>query len=309
MRKYDSQKSAIIKKITDFSANSRQLSGISTPSRIKTLAEQIISSLRRIEYVKTLDQRRIPADRQDPRSPLFDPLKAAVLLRNAGDLDEAIWIVFLGTHFGKHAVDGWRLSRDIYGAFGTRPNWTWSEITGNRAAFSTWTRRNLPGLLNDGVSRRFSNHRKYESRKPDAIESVLLSYVDTVTAHGDHRGWITTAHQKVGQNPVEAFDWLYNEMGTVHRFGRLGTFDFLTMIGKLDLFPIEPGFAYLQGATGPLRGARLLLDNNPTSNTSAQTLERVLADLDNHLGAGKQVLEDSLCNWQKSPDQYVYFKG
>jgi len=81
------------------------------------------------------------------------------------------------------------------------------------------------------------------------------------------------------------------------------------MVGKLGLLPITPGKTYLDGATGPLRGARLLVDNNATSNTSIDRLESILKSLDLSLNVGKQVLEDSLCNWQKSPTRYIYFNG
>ena len=98
-------------------------------------------------------------------------------------------------------------------------------------------------------------------------------------------------------------------MKDVYGFGRLGNFDFLTMIGKLHLAPIEPGSVYLQGATGPLAGAKLLFHGNRAFPTGAKRLGDRVDGLDSYLNVGKQVLEDSLCNWQKSPHRYVYFKG
>ncbi len=301
--------SALAKTLSEFSKNTIALSGLSTPARLASLSRQILSSIRRIEYVRHLNSLKLSAHRSDPASPIFDPLKAAVLEGRAGRHDEAIWLVFLGTHFGKHSQDGWRLTRDIYGAFNTRAPWSWAEISREPDLFRKWARNSLGALLSDGVSRRFSNHRKYESRKPGAIADVLLSYVELVNSYGDHRGWVYAAHRSVGQNASETFDYLYRDMKSVKRFGRLGTFDFLTMVGKLELMPIYPGIAYLDGATGPLRGARLLFDNDPTSTTSPATLENLLRSLDETLNVGKQVLEDSLCNWQKSPDSYVYFRG
>ena len=49
-------------------------------------------------------------------------------------------------------------------------------------------------------------------------------------------------------------------MDTVQRFGRLGKFDFLTMLGKLGIAPIEPGITFLKGATGPLACRRSAQD-------------------------------------------------
>lgn len=300
---------SIATKIDTFSREVETLNGLSSKARLTALIKQIISSLRRIQFVRDLDKRPISAVRTDPTSPIFDPLRAAVLHRNNGNVDEAIWVIFLATHFGKHATDGWRLMRDVYGAFGQLPPWTWKRIAANKQDFATWAINDLEALLADGVSRRFSNHRKYESRKPEAIVEVVGAYVDLVLSFGGHREWLVAAHKANGQNPKAAFDFLYKSLGGAKRFGRLGRFDFLTMLGKLELMPIEPGIAYLEGATGPLRGVRLLVDGNPESATRADKLEALLVDLDGYLGIGMQALEDSLCNWQKSPDAYLYFRG
>lgn len=113
----------------------------------------------------------------------------------------------------------------------------------------------------------------------------------------------------MGQEPGETFDWLYRSMNQVQRFGRLGIFDYLTMLGKLGVAPIEPPSAYLSGATGPLKGARLLFANDPKGRLSAKTLDGYLKELDGQLGVGMQALEDSLCNWQKSPNKFTPFRG
>jgi len=89
----------------------------------------------------------------------------------------------------------------------------------------------------------------------------------------------------------------------------MAKFDYLTMLGKLGLAGIEPGSAYLEGATGPLRGARLLLGGSVTAALSAPTLDGWLVQLGTDLNVGMQVLEDSLCNWQKTPGKFVPFRG
>jgi hypothetical protein len=45
------------------------------------------------------------------------------------------------------------------------------------------------------------------------------------------------------------------------------------------------------------------------SAISAPDLEAALGELDERLHVGMQVLEDALCNWQKSPAQFVSFRG
>lgn len=99
-------------------------------------------------------------------------------------------------------------------------------------------------------------------------------------------------------------------MVAVASFGRTGQFDYLTMLAKLDLAEIEPGSTYMTGATGPLAGAHLLFGTNSVTATPRQ-LDGWLVELEATLGVemGMQILEDSLCNWQKSPAQFVPFRG
>jgi len=117
-------------------------------------------------------------------------------------------------------------------------------------------------------------------------------------------------HKKIGQNPKEVFDFMYRSMDAVARFGRLGRFDFLTMLEKLGIAPIEPGSAYLwHNATGPLLGAKLLFEGDASATISARQLDTKLQKLDEHLKVGMQTLEDALCNWQKSPGKFISFRG
>jgi hypothetical protein len=77
------------------------------------------------------------------------------------------------------------------------------------------------------------------------------------------------------------------------------------MLSKLGLAQVEPGSTYMNGSTGPLRGARLLFGGN----YAAPDLDGWLVDLDGELHVGMQVLEDALCNWQKSPEIFKSFRG
>ena len=85
----------------------------------------------------------------------------------------------------------------------------------------------------------------------------------------------------------------------------MARFDYLTMVGKLGLAPIEPGSTYMQGSTGPFVGARLLFGGR----RSAAELDAWLVELDARLHVGMQVLEDAICNWQKSPGTFGPFRG
>ncbi len=120
---------------------------------------------------------------------------------------------------------------------------------------------------------------------------------------------IDDCRKEVGPNPHLMFKSLYESMDAVARFGRTAKFDYLTMLGKLQLAPIEPGIPYMNGATGPLRGAKLLLYGDTGASLSARSADEIMASLGAVLGVGMQVIEDALCNWQKCPDTFRPFRG
>lgn len=299
--------------ITRYQAKTSTLPGLAGAGRLDTLVGQFIDSLRRVEFAHYIRDARHDPARMDPAFDIFDPLRAAVLRNRRGESDEAWWLVFLGIHFGKHALDGWRLTRDIYGRLGQGGLWDWATISSDPLAFRNWLAANEATLRGaDGVSRRFSNHRKYESLKASAEKgtaSILASYVAWVAPPRTHVEIVREVHKAVGQNPHVAFAALYRSMDTVQRFGRLAKFDFLAMLGKLGIAPIDPGSTFLKGATGPLAGARLLFGGARNANLSERELEAMLVSFGQESGLGAQVLEDALCNWQKCPDVYLQFRG
>lgn len=285
------------------------LRGVVDPACRETLVAQIISSLRRIEFIRSLLTKDIDQRRLEPSSSLFDPLQGSLLLSRQGKPDEAIWLAFIGTHFGKHLKDGWKLPALVYGSFGQGPHWTAARYGADPQKFDRMLNSNRARLIDPKQSGRFSNHRQYQSKKPEVIARVFRSFHAWQFEDGSFDAKVRSIHKNVGQQPTRTFDALYQSMKDVYGFGRLGSFDFLTMIGKLHLAPIEPGSVYLQGATGPLSGAKLLFHGNRAFPTTARALGERVDGLDPYLNVGKQVIEDSLCNWQKSPKRYLYFKG
>ena len=302
----------LVREIASFEAEAFPLPGLSGAGRAEAFVGQVIDSLRRVEFAHYIRDARHDPRRMDPASDLFDPLRAAVLRHRQGETDEAWWLVFLATHFGKHAVDGWRLAQDIYGRLGQPGLWDWAAVSGEGNGFQLWLVNNEATLSSGAVSRRFSNHRKYESLKAGSAAgtaSVFASYVAWIAPPRTADQMVRQLHRTVGQDPEAVFGALYNSMDAIRRFGRLGKFDFLTMLGKLGIAPVEPGSAFLKGATGPLGGARLLMGGRIDAPMSARSLDEKLSELGRRLGLGMQVLEDSLCNWQKSPDAYRQFRG
>lgn len=287
------------------------LPGIRNPQNRAVFIKQVIDSIRRVQYVPTVESRPLSPDRADPFSALFDPIKAALIHKSVGEFDEACWLVFLSVHFGKHRRAGWRYTREVYGKLGRQPYWTWSATAASPTRFRTWLRNNQQELLR-GSNRGFGNHRKYQSMDADSpagTGAAIQSYVTWVMRFGGHSQLFQHALNQAGGNSKLAFEWLYKSMDDVVSFGRMAKFDYLTMLGKTGLAQIEPGIPYLKGATGPLPGARLMLQGSLANEHSIPVLETRLVTLGEYLGVGMQVIEDSLCNWQKSPSQYKLFAG
>lgn len=288
------------------------LPGIEKRRSLATFVGQLIESRRRVVFVRSLQLRPLSRARIQPNSGLFDPIRAACVHKLDGNIDEASWLCFLATHFGKHRIDGWRLAEDVYGALDDGKSWTFERTAGDPDAFRKWLALNLYTLRNGSVKRRFGNHRKYESLHPYSAHgtgAVVASYIGWVTQWGNHSEVFDTATRESGGDPTVAFHTLYHSMSSVGRFGRTGRFDYLCLLGNLGLVNIVPGEPYLRNATGPLRGARLLFDGSTTSTSPAAVLEGRCVDLNNCLDVGMQVLEDALCNWQKSPYRFKSFRG
>ena len=289
--------------------NHGPLPGLTTQSATDTLILQLIASLRRTEYISVLKSRKHSVDRLNPHHTMFDPITASHLLNRQGQLDEAVWLCFIATNFGKHSQDGWKLSANVYGSFGLGPVWTSTNYQANKQSFEQMLLQNSAVLSDASRAGRYSNHRQYVSRKPEAIAKTFDEMSQWLFANGSFSQLIRNVHVRSGQNPEAAFDEMYRSVRQVNSFGRLGAFDFLTMIGKLDLAPIFPGSTYLDGATGPLRGARLLFHGRTDFPRTGKQMQASFDLLDDYLQVGKQPLEDSICNWQKSPNVFVHFRG
>lgn len=291
-----------------FDQENRPLPGIHEPANRTALVEQLLESIHRIRFVGMILNRELSDRRCNPADPLFDPLKASIIHQRRGDIEEAFWLVFLFVHFGRHARAGWRYAREVYGSLGNGNLWSWTRVSSDVAGFRAWLDAHQAELLRGGVPRGFGNHRKYQSLdaySPTGTGAAVATYVAWLNPPRTHAQMMEQAYEDAGCDPRKAFDGLYKSMVTVASFGRMARFDYLTMVGKLGLAEIEPGSTYMEGSTGPLRGAQLLFGRR----TSAAVLDEWLAELGAALGVGMQVLEDALCNWQKSPGRFVPFRG
>lgn len=291
-----------------FDRERRPLPGIRDSAKRRAFLEQLLESIHRVRFVQKIRARELSGRRCDPTDELFDPLKAAILHERHGDVEEAFWLVFLFVHFGRHARAGWRYAREVYGRLGEGSRWDWARISSDTAGFRAWLHAHQGELQREGVPRGFGNHRKYQSLDsylPRGTGAAVETYVAWVNPPRTHQELMDQAYQHADCDRRKAFDDLYQSMDVVASFGRMARFDYLTMVGKLGLAQIEPGSTYMQGSTGPLQGARLFFGER----ASAANLDGWLVELDAELDVGMQVVEDALCNWQKSPEKFIPFRG
>ncbi len=289
-----------------YESDVERLPGIEANSCRSSFVKQLVDSVRRNLYVEHIVGADLSPLRCDPASGKFDPLKAAVMHKRSAEYDEAFWMLFLFVHFGRHRVAGWRYAANVYGRLGAAGRWDWASVTGDVQGFRDWMDANA-AMVKGARPHGFGNHRKRESLSgwsDTGTGAVVASYVDWVGA--SHRPRFEAVRDSAGG---DAFDALFQSMSPIRRFGRTARFDYLSMAGKLGLAEISPRRTYLVGSTGPLRGARLLFGSLPGMGTSARALDERLVGLNDYLLLGFDVLEDALCNWQKSPEVFKPFRG
>lgn len=303
----------LVKAMQEFATSFHPLPGIGKTSRQDCFVEQILESQHRVDYIQRIRSRPASSERANPANELlFDPIRAAIHHQQLGNLDESFWLVFLAIHFGKHPKSGWRYAREVYGKLGAQETWDWSSISADPIGFRAWLATNQDHILRPGIPRGFGNHRKYQSldaHSKTGTGAAFQSYVSWIGPPRTHDEFFEASIAAAGSDPKDSFDALYESMSAVVSFGRTARFDYLTMIGKLGLANIEPGLAYIRSATGPAAGARLLFFGDRNAKVPIQTLEGLCVDLGGALNVGMQVMEDSLCNWQKSPSVFKAFRG
>jgi hypothetical protein len=301
----EQRRTAIRQDLDDFAQNVMPLPGAPTPVEREVLSTQIVASLRREDYYRLIQQRgAISAARADPHSPSFEAELGVVHLLQNGRVDEAAWLIFLMVYFAR-PVEGWGRLAQVYGRLG-QGRWDWATVSANPAAFGQWLAANWMR-----VSGKFGSHRKYESLKPGAprpMGRAVQQYVNWIQGGGGHARHFASIVRAAGNHPGPIFDAFYKQLPVIG-FGRLGRFDWVSMLARFGLIHAIPDTAYLEGATGPAYGARLLFQGNRKARSTTHQVQQWLDLLDQRLGVGMVVLEDALCNWQKSPQRFVHFKG
>ena len=280
------------------------LKGINVPDARVALVNQIVCSYRMVKKCQSIVTETLDPEMLDINNINFDPRKKAVAFMKNNEIDEAVWLIFLQTAFGKHEPgknekkgDGWQLLKSVYGSFRGEQVWTFKRFRSNSDEFySILNEKWEPSKVG-----RNARHRIRVPKNPAAICKILKSFLK-FQPFESFTDKLESVYEKVGRNPKKVFDELYNDCYVIHYFGRLACFDFLVMLGHLEIIAIDPGSVYLRGATGPLKGANLLFHNDKTIECSVRELkdlEDKVNKLDCFLKIGKHALEDSLCIWQE----------
>ena len=207
-----SRASELGEKLDDFHASKRPLPGIQNDAYRSSLLEQLIESIRRIRYVTILCQTNLSDGYADPSREMFEPLKAAIIHKRNGNIDEAFWLVFLLTHFGKKKGAGWSLVRSVYGGLGSPAFWSWQRTSADPDAFRHWLDQNQGALRSYSG---FGNHRKYQSLdawRPNGTGAAFKSYVGWIGSASDHAAFFLQASQAAGAKPQGVFEHLYASM-------------------------------------------------------------------------------------------------
>ena len=292
----------ISRRLNQHQATFGAIPGIATTARHNCFIEQLIESIHRVEYARLMASRSLSSSRADPSNDeLFNPLLAAIYNKQRGDIEEAYWLIFIFTHFGKGRGDSWRFSREFYGKLGQGGRWDWRSVRSNPHMIQPWIDANIEELKRPGST--FGNHRKYESWS--STGRTIESYVDWLGTTKSHHDKIGNCLFESKGDPRETFERLYRSMSAVFRFGRTAKFDYLTMINKIGLETIEAPLIYISEATGPRTGSHMLYGNPNISNVD---LEQRIGQLSASLNVDLQVMEDAICNWQKSPDTFKAYR-
>ena len=270
------------------------LPGIASGLERASFVEHLVECGNIADSLRLLAADHVDGPCSDPDAEGFNPLCAAVAQNRRGNTEEACWLAFLAVAFGESPDHGWHMATTAHRRPGEQGMWDWDAASSDVPAFREWIQRNRHRFV--GVS--FGNHRKRESLNDrNGFGETVETYVLWVREAGTHAGWIDAAGQE-----GDPFDLLYRSMRDIRRFGRLARFDFLCCLEALSIIDFAPTKAYLQGATGPLAGARRLY-GRPKGTWGGRpfVLDERLIELEEYLNVGFDVLEDALCEWQKRP--------
>lgn len=295
-----------VKRKLDIYQEDVELPGIGAPEAEHCFIRQFIDSYKRIKYINLLKNRALSAERKNPNSDIYDPIQASILHLNDGNINESVWNILLYVHFGKNSKSKYGLIKAVYGKLGAHDIWSWDNINSNLADFQLWLGENIDNIKSHGS---FGNHRKYQSLKISARSGTFQTFQSFFNlVNNDFDSFILTIPIAIRANKNLLFDHLYSHFVNIQGFGRLAVFDFLCMVGKVGILEIEPNSPYL-GNEGPINGTKLLFDSTAKPGDLNDFLKHMGDRAFGDYPFVMQILEDCVCNWQKSPRTYKLFGG
>ncbi len=298
--RYITEYHRLLEEVTILS-NNGNLPGLTSQGHVESFVKQLIDSIKRNDYIFFINSLQFSEQVTDPNSPAFNPIKAVSYYISIGDHEEAIWLIFLIIHFGKNKRYSWNLLRNVYGGLSNRI-WSFDSIQSDFEEFSLWIERNAI-LIKQNAN--YGNHRKYESIHQCPL--VFRSYINLMG--GSQFTYLNDISIAAENANLDVFDELYRHL-RIYRFDRIGKFDFLCMLFKFGIIAHEPRKIYVEKATGPKIGSKLLFFNNRNDTSRSRIINANIEDLSRIINhpLKMQILEDAICNWQKSPNVYLSFR-
>jgi hypothetical protein len=269
--------------------NSHVLPGLRTEESRERFVRKLFGSELRL---RAFSMRKFSGS-TDPHNTEFHPLRAIVDLFEAGQREEAYWLAFLTTQFGQEQRKTVGL---FYGKFGAG-KWDWDTVFDNPDQVRLW----IASLPEKQLKRlKFGNHRKHETNNPKSpvgTHAVIHSFVRWADDNGQGELYKALRAVSRGKTPEDAFDQAYGAL-SITRFGRTAKFDFLCLLGNLEMLDISPPHCYLREGTGPKSGALLMVTGRKKGRIT-DDVDSIIRKLQKHLDVPVEVMEDALCNWQK----------
>ena len=260
------------------------------------LAKQSNDSIRRIDIYKTYRLRAIQA--AEEKRDFFHTSNPFVLSQRSDlNVKNKIWLIYLATYFGKSESSGWNLF--LRAAFdGNNQFILFEKIEADIEKYFRYLES-----FDFFENANFSNHRKFTKKALDGEKGFFRSMTYLVENIEDF----------CNSEKIE-FHEMYKMAIEIPNFGRLASFDFTSSSVKCGLKVNEPQSMYASHSTGPLQALGLLLRlcNREVTRQSQIELSNHLVQWFNEntdIFMVGQVLEDAICNWQKNPRKYIYYKG
>ncbi|MCP1301964.1 hypothetical protein NK356_22570 [Chryseobacterium sp. S0630] len=263
------------------------------PEELKYFSSLISNEIQEITKVSDTSHQ----DCSDHRSISFNPLQFVVHYFQNGEIDNACWLLFLYSYIGKHPKHEWNLLRNIY--FNTESNdlWSWEKISHNFEVFQKWFLEKISIIQEKAGLGEYHKYSELNHSKALIICRDLHEYIHWIKESGNHHIFF----QQTDSLPSDKFQKLYQSMDAKTSFNKLIKFRYLSLLGILNIFPIQPDRPYLNDFILSRRGAQHLFESKNRKKISVEKLNTLLFLLNNHLelNHGIEILQTALSKWGK----------